>query len=127
MGVKFEASKLIWILINEDAEESLVNLIAAGLESFKTNSSNIKNLCKKVTDDKKEALNYEQIDNFLEKTITSFVDNHKDLGDLLVYDTGDQMSDQIRTQLGNDKVVLERAIDDILNQISRDSPEEQID
>ena len=35
LGVKLEATKLIWILINEDADEVLAKLIAAVLDSLK--------------------------------------------------------------------------------------------
>ena len=34
LGVKLEAAKLIWIIINEDADEVLAKLIAAGLDSL---------------------------------------------------------------------------------------------
>ena len=37
LGVKLEAAKLIWIIINEDADEVLAKLIAAGLDSLKKN------------------------------------------------------------------------------------------
>ena len=49
MGVKIEATKLMWILINEDAEEELANLIAAGLDSFINTCSTIQILCKNLS------------------------------------------------------------------------------
>ena len=127
LGVKFEASKLIWILINEDDEDIFIKLIASGLEYFKPNICGLQNLCIRVMEDKEETFKNDIIENFYDKTITSFVDNHKDLGDLLVLNTGDQMIDQIRTQLGNDNVALEKAFDDILTKISQDCPDEEID
>ena len=35
LGVKLEAKKIIWILINEDTDEVLAKLIATGLDSLK--------------------------------------------------------------------------------------------
>ena len=127
MGVKIEATKLMWILINEDAEEELANLIAAGLDSFINTGSTIQILCKKAMDDKEEAFKDQQIDNFLDKIITSFVDNHNDLGELLVDQTGDYMSDKLKQLLGNDQTVLEGAISEILKLLASNSDDEIID
>merc|ERR1712002_886045 len=99
MEVKIEASKLIWILINEDVEKELATRIAAMLDSIKNTGSTFQALCKTAIDDKTKVFEgqSEAFDNLLESTVASFIDNHKDLGELLVDTTGDYLSDDIKT------------------------------
>ena len=129
MEIKIEASKLIWILINEDSEGVLTKLIARMLETVKPTGSTIQALCKTIIDDKDEALKDQSkaIENLLDTIMTSFVDNHKDLGELLVNKTGDYLSDDIRTLLNDTHVVIEDAILSILEQLARDSLDEILD
>ena len=129
MEVKIEASKLIWILINEDSEGVLTKLIARMLGTVKHSGSTIQSICKTIIDDKNEVLKEHSnaIENLLDTIMTSFVDNHKDLGELLVNKTGDYLSDDIRTLLNDTHDVIEDAILAILVQLARDSLDEILD
>ena len=129
MEVKIEATKLFWILINEDSEQELATLIAAILDSKKDTGSTIQTLCKNAIDDKNEVFKDKSkaIDNFFETMLTSFVDNHKDLGELLVDKTGDYLSDDIRNLLTDTQGIIDEAILSILNQIAICSPDEIMD
>ena len=129
MEVKIEATKLIWILINEDSEKDLATLIAAMLDSIKHTGSTIQTLCKSAIDDKTEVFKdqSEAIDNFFETMLTSFVDNHKDLGELLVDKTGDYLSDDIRKLLTDTQGIIDEAILSILGQLAICSPDEILD
>ena len=59
--------------------------------------------------------------------MTSFVDNNKDLGELLVDKTGDYLSDDIKKLLSDTQVVIDDAILSILGQLAADSPDEILD
>ena len=67
------------------------------------------------------------IENLLDTIMTSFVDNHKDLGELLVDKTGDYLSDDIKKLLSDTHVVIEDAILSILGQLAADSLDEILD
>ena len=127
LGVKLEAAKLIWILINEDADEVLAKLIAAGLDSLKNTGSTIQALCTEAMENIKETFEEDQLNDFFESILASFVDNHNDLGELLVDETGDFMSDKLKQLLGNDQTVLEGAISEILKLLASNSDDEIID
>ena len=127
LGVKLEATKIIWILINEDTDEDLAKLIATGLDHHKNIGSTIQVLCTEASKNVKETFEEEKINDFLDKILTSFVDNHNDLGELLVDQTGDFMSDEIKQLIGNVEEVLEGAFLEILKQLASNSDDEIID
>ena len=127
LGVKLEAAKLIWILINEDADEVLAKLIAAGLDSLKNTGSTIQALCTEAMENIKETFEEDQLNDFFESILASFVDNHNDLGELLVDQTGDYMSEKLKQLLGNVQTVLEGAIREILKLLASNSDDEIID
>ena len=127
MGVKLEATMIIWILINEDTDEVLAKLIATGLDNHKSSGSTIQVLCTEAAKNVKETFEEEKINDFLDKILDSFVDNHNDLGELLVDQTGDFMSDKIKQLLGNVEEVLEGAFLDILKLLADNSDDEIID
>ena len=127
LGVKLEATKIIWILINEDADEVLAKLIAAGLDYHKNTGSTIQVLCTEAMKNIKETFEEEKINDFLDTILASFVDNHNDLGELLVDQTGDFMSDKIKQLLGNVETVLEGAFLEILELLANNSDDEIID
>ena len=116
MEVKIEATKLIWILINEDPEKELATLIAEMLDSIQHTGSTIQTLCKNAIDDKNEVFKDQTgtIDRFLETILSSFVDNHKDLGELLVDKNGENLSDDIRKLLNDSQNIIYDAILSIL-------------
>ena len=129
MEVKIEATKLIWILINEDPEKELATLIAEMLDSIQHTGSTIQTLCKNAIDDKNEVFKDQTgtIDRFLETILSSFVDNHKDLGELLVDKNGENLSDDIRKLLHDSQNLIDDAILSILEQLAICSPDEILD
>ena len=75
----------------------------------------------------KETFEEDKLNDFFESILASFVDNHNDLGELLVDETGDFMSDKLKQLLGNDQTVLEGAISEILKLLASNSDDEIID
>merc|ERR1712002_900727 len=84
-------------------------------------------LCTEAAKNVKETFDGENISEFLDNILNSFVDNHNDLGELLVDQTGDLMSDKIKQLLGNVEEVLERTFLDILKLLADNSDDEIID
>ena len=52
MGLKIEAEKLIWILINEDDEKELATIISAMFDSLKQTENTIHPLCSGAIENK---------------------------------------------------------------------------
>ena len=76
MGLKIEAEKLIWILINEDDEKRLATIISAMIASLKQAETTIHPLCKGVLENKNDMLknHTDKINKLYDTLLASFVD-----------------------------------------------------
>ena len=86
MGLKIEAKQLIWILINEDSDKELAGDIAAIFQSLEQSENTIRPLCSGAIQNRIKILDnqVDSINNIYETLVSCFVDNHEDLGELLV-------------------------------------------
>ena len=98
MGLKIEAAKLIWILINEDDERGLATIISAMIASLKQTETSIHPLCKGVLENKNAMLNNhtDDINKLYDMLLASFVDNLADLGELLTDKNEENLNDVIQ-------------------------------
>ena len=96
MGFKIEAEHLIWIIINEDSDKELASIVAAIFKSLKQTENTIHPLCSGAIENKTEMLNnqVDSINKIYEALLSSFVDNHEDLGELLVEKNGENLSEE---------------------------------
>ena len=129
MGVKIEAAKLIWILINEDLDKELAKVIAAMFDSIKQADSTIQTLCKGLIDDKTEMFNRQAtvITGIYDILLSSFVDNHDDLGELLLDKNVENLRDDIDKVLNGSPTILTDTILTVIEQIAACSPNEALD